>query len=476
MADLRWYRALVLIVPVMAAANAAPASVPCEFPSATVAETLPAPVRQRFSEIASAVAARPNDADAAGHLGMLFHAYDQYESAAGCYDRAGNLAPATFAWAYLAGVARSEIARYDDAVAALRRARHLDERSLAARLRLAQVLLASGELAGSFEEYTSILSTYPELALAHYGLARVLENQGKKSEALSAYEAAVNLAPEFGPAHYALALAYRNAGQSAFAAEQMTIFRHVGNRKPMFLDPLMDEVRSMRGTARDLITRGVEAGRVGRLDDAIALHLEAVTADPAAARAHVNLVSLYARTGHPDLAEQHYRHVLRLGSDLADAHYNYGVLMASQRRLAEAASAFESALQVDPFHPRAHNNLGALLARGGKRTEALEHYRQALASDPQYASARFAFGRLLVEVGRPADAIEQFHRLVRLPETSDTPAYTFALASALYATGSVEHAIRYAEDARRQAERYGLLDLARTIAGEVVRMQAHRRD
>ena len=474
MADLRCYWTLLSIVLAVAAADAGQPSVPCEPPSAAVAETLPAPVRKSFSKASAAVAARPNDADAAGRLGMLFHAYDQYEPAVGCYDRAGKLAPTTFAWAYLAGVARSEISQYDDAVSALRHARHLDESSLAARLRLAEVLLASGDLTGGFEEYTSILSTYPELALAHYGIARVLENQGKKGEALRQYEAAINFAPEFGPAHYALALAYRDAGQSALATEQIAIFRQVGTRKPMFPDPLMDEVRSMRGTARDLITRGVEMWRAGRLADAIALHLKALAADPNTAQAHVNLISLYASTGRGEMAEQHYRDALRLGNDLADAHYNFGVLMASQGRAADAASAFQRALEADPFHPRAHNNLGALLAREGKTREALEHYRQALASDPQYAAARFALGRVLVELGRPAEAVAEFQRLVRLPESAATPGYTFALASVLYASGHAAEAIRYAEEAQRAARRYQQEELARTIARELLLMQGGR--
>jgi Tfp pilus assembly protein PilF len=304
----------------------------------------------------------------------------------------------------------------------------------------------------------------------------VLENQGKKGQAVSAYEAAINFAPEFGPAHYALALAYRDAGRSALAAVQMTIFRQAGTRKPTFPDPLMDDVRSMRSTARDLITRAVESAHAGRLDDAIALHLEALASDPSAAQAHVNLISLYGRSGRAELAEQHYRDALRLGNDLADAHYNFGVLMASQGRATDAASAFQRALEADPFHPRAHNNLGALLAREGKTREALEHYRQALASDPQYAAARVALGRVLVELGRPADAVAEFQRLVNLPESAATPGYTFALASVLYASGHAADAIRYAEEAQRAARRYQQEELARTIARELLLMQGGRRD
>lgn len=407
---------------------------------------------------------------------MLLHAYDQYEAAATCYDRARELSPATFAWAYLAGVARSELSAYDKAIPALQRARDLDGSSLAARLRLADVLFGSGDLAGSLAEYRSVLTAYPELALAHYGAGRALYGEGKTTDALQEYHAAVTLAPAFGAAHYALALAYRDEGSPVLATEQLAAFRQVGTRKPVFPDPLMDEVRTLRGTARELIVRAAQMGRAGRLDEAIALHLEALAADPNSAQAHVNLISLYARTGRPELAERHYRDALRLGSSLADAHYNFGVLMASQGRDQDAAWAFQRALDIDPFHARAHNNLGALLARAGNRNEALQHFREALASDPQYTTARFALGRVLVDLGRPADAVEQFKKLAELPENSATPGYMFALAAALYASGSAANGIQRAQEAERGAWRYGQLELARTIARELVLMQAGRHD
>jgi superkiller protein 3 len=440
-----------------------------------VVAKLPPGTHAKLSAASAAIAARPMDAAAAGRLGMLLHALQQFEAAASCYDRARQLSPRTFAWAYLSGVVHSELGAYEAAAAALRRARDIDAQYLPVRVRLADTLLAGHELDDSESEYRSILSIYPELALAHYGMGRVLKAKGDAGGALHEYQTAVDLAPEFGAAQYALSLAYRDAEQPDAAERHMRAFRRIGTRKPSLPDPLMEDVRSTGGTARELIARAVEAGRAGRLDEAIALHLDAIEADPAAAQAHVNLISLYARTGRPVLAEQHYREALRLGSDLADAHYNYGVLMASGGRRTEAAAAFARALAVDPFHARAHNNLAALLARDAKRAEALEHYRQALASDPQYQTARFGLGRVLVELGRPADAAVEFQKLMDLPESADTARNIFALASALYASGRPDKGIEYAERAARAARRHGQLDLVRTIEQELALMQARRR-
>jgi tetratricopeptide (TPR) repeat protein len=469
---LRWCGVLAIFL-MSSEASAAPTS--CAAPPPAVVVKLPPGIRVKLSAASAAIAARPMDAAATGRLGMLLHALEQFEAAAGCYAHARQLAPNTFAWAYMSGVAHAELGAYDAAIAAFRRARDIDDRYLPARLRLADALLATHELDGSESEYRSLLRGYPELALAHYGMARVLRAKGDADGALRENQTAVDLAPEFGAALYALSLAYRDAGQPVFADRYMSAFRRFGTRKPSLPDPVMEDMRSMGGTARELIARAVALGRAGRLDDAIALHLEALAADPDAAQAHVNLISLYARAGQPERAEQHYRDALRLGSDLADAHYNFGVLMASRGRDVDAVAAFTRALEVDPFHARAHNNIAALLAREGKGAEALKHYRQALASDPQYATARFGLGRVLVDLGRPADAVEQFQKLIQLPESADTARNMFALASALYASGNPEKGLEYAEQAARVARQRGQLELFRTIERELVQMHARRR-
>ncbi len=468
-----WCGALLLRAVVSTHATVGPP--PCAAVPAVVVAELPPGTRETLAAAVAAAVADPTNASAAGRLGMLLHALEQYEAATRCYDRARQSSPSTFAWAYLSGVAYSQLGSYERAIAAFRRARAIDDTYLPARLRLAEALLAAQELDASEKEYEAVLRSYPELALAHYGMGTVLRAKSDARGARREYQAAVDLAPEFGAAQYALSIAYRDSGQSELALRHMDLFRRVGGGKPSLADPVLEGVRSMGGTARQLIARAVDLERGGRLAEAIALHLEALAADPATAQAHVNLISLYGRAGRPELAEQHYREAVRLGSDLADAHYNFGVLMASRGRDVEAAAAFTRALDVDPFHARAHNNLGALLAREGKWTEALEHYRHALASDPQYATARFGFGRVLVDLGRLADAIEQFQKLIQPPESADTARNMFALASALSATGSAEKAIAYAEQAARVARRHGQLELVRTIERELVSMRAPRR-
>jgi tetratricopeptide (TPR) repeat protein len=436
-------------------------------------ETLPAAVRAPLAGAYEAVRARPDDEEATGHLAMLLHAYQQFGMAAAYYERANRLDPGDSRWTYLLGIVRAEVGATDEAIACFDRTLVLDGGNLAARLRLADALLSGGDTARSKAEYEAIVRSYPELALAHYGLGRVAAAAGDKSAAASSYQRAVDLSPAFGPAHYALALILRDGGNVEAASRHLDAYRKFDKRRPVMVDPLLDGVRAMVGTARELIAAAKRAADAGRFEDAVALHLRALEADPTAAQAHVNLIALYGRTGRVAEAESHYQAAIRLAGHTADAHYNYGVLMAAGKRAAEAQQAFGRALEADPFHPRAHNNLGALLAMQGRQEAAMEHYRQALASDPQHAAARFGLGRLLVAAGRPDEAIPHLERLASAA-TTEKARYTYALANAHLAAGRTAQAIDLAQRALDDARRLGQVELAHSIEQHLTRMKEGR--
>jgi tetratricopeptide (TPR) repeat protein len=428
-------------------------------------EAVPPSVRGGVEDAYNAARAKPHDASTVGRLGMILHAYDQYDSARLCYRRARQLDPRAMSWTYLSAVVDAALGQNLVAAAGFRRALAIEPGYLPARLRLADALMAGGDLEGSHVELQALVRDFPDLALAHYGLGRLLSNQGRAAAATEHYERAVELEPQFGPAHYALALAYRDAGASDRAQAQLDAYRRLGARRPVPADRLLDEIKSMKGTGRDLLADGARLGREGRLTESIAMHLRAIEADPADAQAHVNLISLYGRTGEPKRAEEHYRAAVALGTSLPEAHYNYGVLLSASGRYDEAAAAFRKTLDINPFHPQATNNLATLLARQGKVDEAAVRFRQAIANDPQYRAARFNLGRLLVGTGRPLEAVEQFRRLLEPEdvEDDDTPRYMFALANAYLTAGEVPHAAEYGERALRRAQKRGQSDLAATI-------------
>jgi tetratricopeptide (TPR) repeat protein len=381
-----------------------------------VVDALPPGVRASLEAAYEAAHAQPRDPSVVGRLAMLLHAYEQHRAADACYRIVRQLDARSLAWRYLSGVVQAELGEHLAAVTSLRDALRTDPNYLPARVKLAEQLMQGGDLQASHDEYASLVRDLPELALAHHGLGRVSSLRGDSNAAAGHHRRAVDLAPQFGTAHYALALAYRDLGLADRAQPHLDAYRRFGARRPVVPDRLMDRVRSMRETARDLLAEAARLGEAGRIDESIALQLKALDVDPGAAQAHVNLIALYGRTGRPEKAEAHYRAAIELEGSLGEAHYNYGVLLASVRRYDEAARAFRKTLDVDPFHALAHNNLAALLARQGKFDEAAAHYRQALANDPQHATARFNLGRALAALGHRSEAVEQFRRALQRAE------------------------------------------------------------
>ncbi len=83
-------------------------------------------------------------------------------------------------------------------------------------------------------------------------------------------------------------------------------------------------------------------------------------------------------------------------------------------RFAEAAAAYEQAIQLNPASSRAHNNLAVALAEQGQFELASAAYQQALHLDPSYAEAHFNLGNAMYAQGRHLQAVACFDCALKL--------------------------------------------------------------
>jgi protein O-GlcNAc transferase len=418
-------------------------------PAINVADFRPE-VRAQVQEAYQVAQQHPASAAAVGKLAMLLDVYERPGPAETCYERAHRLDPASFRWLYDLGslLARQ---RRRAAVDVLRAALQLQPGYLPARLKLADALLAAGDLDASAVEYSAIARQFPDAAEAYYGLGRISVARGQIEAAAEYFRKACDLFPSYGAAHYALAQAERQLGRSAEAAQQLALAEKHKTLVPPVNDPLRDELRELDQSAPSHLERGVQLEQAGRLPDAIAEHERALQFDPTLVQAHVNLIALYGRSGQPAKAEEHYRAVLKLNPEqFPKAHYDYGVLLMQNRRYAEAEQAFRRAIQADPSYAEAHNNLGVLLERQGRLAEAASEFQKALQIQPSYRQAHFNLGRIWVNQGRYPEAIGEFQKTLS-PVDDQTPAYLYALGATYGRAGNRRKAFYYLEEARREA-------------------------
>jgi predicted CXXCH cytochrome family protein len=133
----------------------------------------------------------------------------------------------------------------------------------------------------------------------------------------------------------------------------------------------------------------------------------------------------------------------RFNADRPESHLNLGLLYAAQRRLAEAETALQAALAVDPRFVPAAVNLADLYRAGGREAEGERVLRDVLKQDPQSAAAHHALGLLLVRQKRMTEAMPELEAAARLAPESARYGYVYAVG--LEGTGRRKQAIEVLE-------------------------------
>ena len=433
-------------------------------------DSFPPETRDVLTRAYQTATARPADVQAVGALAQTLHAWNQWGAAHETYARAQALAPRAFEWHYLDGLALQRLARHTDAANRFEEALQRSPDYLPARVNLAESLLESGNLDRSKELFGALRREPAAEPAAELGLGRLAAAAGDDEAAMAHLERAVALFPEWGAAYYTLARVYRARGRGDDARRALERHTQYGARWPALNDPVFATVTSLRDDAETALQRGLKLAEAGDLAGAIAAHEAALARDPSIVRVHVNLISLYGRTGEWAKAEQHYRAVVARGFNLDEAHYDYGVLLGLQEKWALAADAYRQAIGVNPHHAEAHNNLGQILERDRRFDEAAAAYRHSVESQPAYRLARFNLGRMLIALDRAGDAIVELEKLTE-PRDAEAPRYLFALATAHVRAGHRDEGIKWATDARQLALEHGQRELAAAIDRDLARLK-----
>ena len=171
----------------------------------------------------------------------------------------------------------------------------------------------------------------------------------------------------------------------------------------------------------------------------------------------------YGQGNYPEALE-HFRTVVDLTPDDANARFYLGL---TQTRLGEFGAAIpqlEKALQLDPSLQHAHYHLGLSYFQEQRYPEALRELQRAAQFDPHNAAVQFYQGYTLYQLKRYREALASFERTIELDPTlalsaqyfrgltlftleSDTPARAaFEAARAADPTSTIgQNATRYLE-------------------------------
>jgi Flp pilus assembly protein TadD len=136
--------------------------------------------------------------------------------------------------------------------------------------------------------------------------------------------------------------------------------------------------------------------------------------------AHYNLANAFLRKRKVDEAITHYQKALQIKPDYAEAHYNLGIALGQKGRVDKAITEYQKALQINPGYAAAHNNLGATLAQTGELDEAITHFQKALQIKPANVEAHNNLGNAFVQKGNVTEAIAHFQKALQLEPAQPT--------------------------------------------------------
>ncbi|TVQ16943.1 MAG: tetratricopeptide repeat protein, partial [Leptolyngbya sp. DLM2.Bin15] len=127
-------------------------------------------------------------------------------------EKAVELDPSNGSYHYNLGVVRDDSGRYDEAIAAYKKAIEIEPR--ATRYNgLGIVYSDQGRYEEAIASYQTAIDLDPEYAYAHHGLGIVYREQGRYEEAIAAYQAAIDLDPKVAYPHNSLGIAYLQTQQ-----------------------------------------------------------------------------------------------------------------------------------------------------------------------------------------------------------------------------------------------------------------------
>jgi tetratricopeptide (TPR) repeat protein len=241
--------------------------------------------------------------------------------------------------------------------------------------------------------------------LAHHNLAYLLAAAGRLDEAQVHYEQALAILPTYQEAHLNLGNLLLKKG----LLDQATQY---------FLDAVKLRPDSVEGH----YGLGVVGGMQGRHEAAVVEFSKAIALQPNHINAQYNLALALANLGQLQDAERHYREAIRLTElqtvrpdpRLAMPHFNLGVLLLRQHRLAEAREQFDRAVRWAPDYLPARMQLGDVLLALERFEEAAAQFAEGVRIEPRNAATRLKLGDALAAAGRSAEAAAQYAEVVRL--------------------------------------------------------------
>jgi arylsulfatase A-like enzyme/Tfp pilus assembly protein PilF len=178
-------------------------------------------------------------------------------------------------------------------------------------------------------------------------------------------------------------------------------------RKSLSRNPTFDQ--AALGLGRACFLTGQDQQAVTALEVALRLN-------PRNFLARLALAKVYWSQNLPEKARPELEEVIKAHPDFAEAHANYGIILAKLRDYRQALGEIQQGIKLGYSDPIAYNYLGVSYAELGDAAEAVQAYQKAVELNPRYAAAHLNLALQYLQHGESAKAQESYRKVCAISD------------------------------------------------------------
>ncbi|MBS0589017.1 MAG: tetratricopeptide repeat protein [Proteobacteria bacterium] len=344
----------------------------------------------------------PPLAQAYADIGALYARHGFDEAAAVAFHDATQIDPDDARWYYLGGVLARKLKRDDAARADFQAALDRDKVYLPIRYRLADTLVALGDLAGARKVLDEAARDHADQPVVFAMLGQLALKQKQYADAVNALNKALKLDPQATRLYAYLGDAYAGQNNAKAAAEARA---KAGDGAPTLADPLLAGMLAPPQDVGDTLTEAQAFAREGRMQaarDTLAVVLKKTPDD---AEALALSARIEAALGNQAVAQSYVDQALKAKPDSAPVHLASGIVAEHRGDDARAYDEYRRAQKIDARQPDAWLLLGNAEMRRTRFAQAAEQYRGLVALQPDNAVAYAHLVAALFAQGKCTEAV-----------------------------------------------------------------------
>ena len=187
--------------------------------------------------------------------------------------------------------------------------------------------------------------------------------------------------------------------------------------------------------------------KAGRMKEAEASYLEALSIDASFGRAREDLAALLHSLGRVDDAVAIYRQAVEMSPD--DPHWPIQLsrMLLSVNRVDQAGAELDRLLERVPASAEAHALRGVVALRSGDTQKGLDHMRRVLALKPGSATGHYDLGMAFLSLKELGPAIEHLGLAVERDPQRAVAQYNLGVAN--YMAGNLEDSVERVRESIR---------------------------